>query len=524
MKLFWNVCQLLKTILIFVQPKNRRGLITEMSNDETDVPPGHSDDSSPYGTPTSFDKIENMLTGDRRHELGSTGCGNDSKSTAGEQISNADSPEHPLTDNSLEDSHKTIGATSDSIDKELSPMESSIPPQPTIIDIDEVETQRERLLSKFDSAYVGPLVEPPTRKVAECKFELHQYSETANTKYSCWHDCYPDQVLDMRDHCDSDLLVSGDIHGDIVAFEAVINYWQRQPDTTKLVLLGDFIDRGFFDDQVIKRLKYLVAEHGENVLVIAGNHDVALSYDEESNQFKSSVEPSEYKDQLNKWTAENISETTAQLEDARWFIDFMRTRPLAAFVGGVLLTHGGFPRLEGTSVNVLQDRLSDYTWNRLAEYPTRLIDYSSRTSEFGSKDFELFRQQCADQHISLSIVVRGHDHVISELEAPRGIRHSCPGAIRRGDFERRIHTINSMCYLHDGELSPFSSIREVSPAVVHIKWKEESGQKKPIVEVIELEIDKHLIDNKYKRCPVCHRTCWPNEPCHTLPPIQSVDE
>jgi hypothetical protein len=82
-----------------------------------------------------------------------------------------------------------------------------------------------------------------------------------------------------------------------------------------------------------------------------------------------------------------------------------------------------------------------------------------------------------------------------------------------------------MCYLHDGELSPFSTITEVSPAVVHIRWEaDSSGQKKPKVKVVELKIDKQLVDNEYNRCPVCHRACGPNQCCHSIDPVQADDE
>ncbi len=387
------------------------------------------------------------------------------------------------------------------------------------------EQSNESVLVRYDSEEVGLEKRAVVLDVDDVRVEKYLYVYSASTSVPTWGRESDAKVCDKRHYCERDLVVAGDIHGDIVAFLAVIAHWKKQSNNPVLVLLGDFIDRGFYDERVINCLRNLLADNGADVLVIAGNHDIALSYDSTSNKFSSSVEPSEYKDQLNSWILANDLETAKYIGDAQWFIEFIQRQPVAAFVGGVLLTHGGFPRLDGEDVNVLEDRQSDYTWNRLAEYPTRLMDYTSRTSEFGSKDFELFRKQCAKQGIPLSVVVRGHDHVITNLTESKGIRYTCPGPIRRGDFERRIFTINSMCYLHDGELSPFSNITEVSPAVVQIRWESDSsGQKKPKVNVVELRIDKQFIDKEYNRCPVCYRACGPKKCCHSIDPPQADDE
>lgn len=382
---------------------------------------------------------------------------------------------------------------------------------------------------KFDTNQIGvAALLPPAfvEVVSNFTLVLGTDNESDNDS-SCWSDgTFTDGgVLNKSYETAKDLLVVGDIHGDIVALDAIIEVWRTKHPTSILVFLGDFVDRGFYDHLVISRLKNLIGERASEILVIAGNHDVALTYDSNSNKFRSSVEPSEYKDQLNQWLDEGSSDSETYVADAKWFIEFMRKRPVAAFVGGVLLTHGGFPRLEGEYIDVTNNRLSDYTWNRLAEYPTRLMDYTSRTSEFGSVDFEQFRKQCGDQGIPVSIVLRGHDHIIAPNRGSRGIRYSCPGPIRRGNFMRRIYTINSMCYLHDGELSPFSSISEVSPAIVSVKWLgDDVGDRKPHVEVIELIISDDLIDTCYYRCRDCHRTFKLGHECAHISSTQQDNE
>jgi hypothetical protein len=81
--------------------------------------------------------------------------------------------------------------------------------------------------------------------------------------------------------------------------------------------------------------------------IIKGDHDVALSYDEKANMFKSSVVPADYCDWLNERITLNKG-----LESSTWlgkaWIRLMSECPAAAFLegSGTLLSHGGIPRAD----------------------------------------------------------------------------------------------------------------------------------------------------------------------------------
>ena len=65
-----------------------------------------------------------------------------------------------------------------------------------------------------------------------------------------------------------------DIHGCDKELELLLQFWQ--PETQKLIFVGDYIDRGESSVQVIERLMLLVAKYGEQVCVLKGNHEAML--------------------------------------------------------------------------------------------------------------------------------------------------------------------------------------------------------------------------------------------------------
>jgi hypothetical protein len=66
------------------------------------------------------------------------------------------------------------------------------------------------------------------------------------------------------------IIVVGDLHGYLKAFDAAVNYWRSQKGS-HLLFLGDYADRGPDGVEIIEALKILVTEG--NVIALKGNHE-----------------------------------------------------------------------------------------------------------------------------------------------------------------------------------------------------------------------------------------------------------
>lgn len=68
-----------------------------------------------------------------------------------------------------------------------------------------------------------------------------------------------------------DFLVISDVHGCFSLLEAAMQDWN--PETHKLMFLGDYTDRGPQSLEVIKMLQQLKLEYPDDVEILMGNHD-----------------------------------------------------------------------------------------------------------------------------------------------------------------------------------------------------------------------------------------------------------
>ena len=85
---------------------------------------------------------------------------------------------------------------------------------------------------------------------------------------------------------DTKVIVIGDVHGDFQAFEAVITElgdhgyidqnWNVRVDVT-LVFLGDYSNRGGASVSVIAALMHLFINNPDNIVLLRGNHEYALT-------------------------------------------------------------------------------------------------------------------------------------------------------------------------------------------------------------------------------------------------------
>ncbi|MEH7223618.1 metallophosphoesterase family protein [Bacillus sp. JJ1566] len=67
------------------------------------------------------------------------------------------------------------------------------------------------------------------------------------------------------------MLVISDIHGCLPHFQALLKKANYQPLRDKLILLGDYVDRGSNSKEIIETVAKMVKN--ENVIALRGNHD-----------------------------------------------------------------------------------------------------------------------------------------------------------------------------------------------------------------------------------------------------------
>ena len=76
----------------------------------------------------------------------------------------------------------------------------------------------------------------------------------------------------VRENFEGEVMVAGDIHGDLEAFERTRNLFLKAEDRL-LVFLGDYADRGPRGLEVVKGVKELMEKFGNRVVALKGNHE-----------------------------------------------------------------------------------------------------------------------------------------------------------------------------------------------------------------------------------------------------------
>ena len=224
--------------------------------------------------------------------------------------------------------------------------------------------------------------------------------------------------------------IIGDLHGDFVAWHHLYERIQKEPDF-RVLFLGDLVDRGPHSLECVAALFEAILKYPNQFLWIMGNHDEALSVDKATGNFRTSVEPAEFLEELKRPTAWATQE---QLD--RWgklFINITQRLPRAVvFPDGLLATHGGVPlrdqweQLKSTEAFHAEKCLRDFTWTRAANKPRSLFDLDRRRMgssdfQYGFKDLDDFCAKCGELfNAQIKRVVRGHDHVEHGVDTPSG--------------------------------------------------------------------------------------------------------
>jgi hypothetical protein len=211
----------------------------------------------------------------------------------------------------------------------------------------------------------------------------------------------------------------GDIHADFFALHTLLNSIKKQCPDFRLVFMGDLVDRGEQPVECFFLLLQWAKEHPERIIWLAGNHDIAFTYDNQQKQFVSSVRPSEFLDFLN--IDDEMQSFRKLLGDFLVKLSGMLPRAVL-FPDGLLATHGGFPLVDKqeSAKNFYKveeimtwlnspECLQDFTWTRIAKYPKRSPNRSSKGCSYGFQDFEAFCNLKPDL-FPVKRMITGHEH------------------------------------------------------------------------------------------------------------------
>lgn len=318
------------------------------------------------------------------------------------------------------------------------------------------------------------------------------------------------QFVDIREHFlpEMDLWIIGDLHGDLLSWRALLHYANQRSrvegKNPVLLLLGDLFDDGAFGHRVLLEvingivnqprsrpivdtpLQPKVArattsnlpQTRSQFMFVVGNHDVGLAYESASNQFRSSVSPSDFTNWLN-----SLAPDSAWRGLALSAIQFFSTAPRAVLLpDGTLVSHGGVPH---TDLHALLNEpndlnrpefLDDFVWTRAHETSrSKIPNRTTRGCQFGTADFEAFCV-CATKALARRVerLVRGHDHVLE--------RYLVPPKYKRNP----LMTINAMCWRQRDPFGPF----ERRPVIA--RWVANS-----LPEIHQIEIPSELIQKTY---------------------------
>ena len=158
------------------------------------------------------------------------------------------------------------------------------------------------------------------------------------------------------------LFAIGDIHGCFDTLEELVNNKIQLKKSDKLILLGDYIDRGDKSKEVVEYIIDL-QKKGFNILPLMGNHEAMLldAYDNEKNTLK--------------WIQNGGSETLKSFEISSLkkiefkYIEFFKKLKYYYSSGDCLFVHAGF---NNSVVNTFSDFYS-MLWKCKESYANPLL-------------------------------------------------------------------------------------------------------------------------------------------------------
>ncbi|MEM9492157.1 MAG: metallophosphoesterase family protein, partial [Myxococcota bacterium] len=269
-----------------------------------------------------------------------------------------------------------------------------------------------------------------------------------------------------------ELTVLGDLHGCYSClkgalmqsdFFAKIEAYRLDPRNNpdpKLILLGDYIDRGHYSyNGVLRTVMQLFLHAPEHVYVLRGNHEYYIEY---QGRVYGGVKP-----------AEAINNLVGHMPD-QMFYAYMKlfdSIPNVLMFDRLFFVHAGIPRdstlrdkwRDLSSLND-QDIRFQMLWSdpSQAEYIPEELQEQNARFPFGRTQFERFMDR-----VGCTILVRGHEKIA------QGFRSVYPGS------DVALLNVFSAGGRENGDLPEESSYREVTPMALTIHI-EHSGTHKVV--------------------------------------------
>jgi hypothetical protein len=269
-----------------------------------------------------------------------------------------------------------------------------------------------------------------------------------------------------------ELTIIGDLHGCYSCLKAVLTQtdvlkkiaeYERKPDGNvcpKLVLLGDYIDRGMFSYQgVLRSVLQLFAKHPDHLHILRGNHEY---YVEHQGKVYGAVRPSEAMSTLKPHFSDEVFQHYIRLFEAM---------PTSLLFEKFLFVHGGIPK-DSTTKSLYKDLSSLNEWDIRFQMmwsdpssadviPASLQDQSSRFP-FGKLQCQAFLQR-----LGCHTIFRGHEKV------DEGFREEY------AEDAISLFTIFSSGGSTNDDLPADSSYRSVTPMAATLRYKDGKGEVTP---------------------------------------------
>ena len=267
-----------------------------------------------------------------------------------------------------------------------------------------------------------------------------------------------------------ELTVLGDLHGCYSClkgavlqadFFAKLEAWKLDPrkPEPKLVLLGDYIDRGRFSyNGVLRTIMQLFLAAPEHVFPLRGNHEYYIEY---RGRIYGGVKPAEAINTLvNHMPGEVFAEYMKMFEEL----------PNMLFFDDMMFVHAGIPR----DVDI-RSKIHDFSalndpdlrfqmlWSdpSTADFIPEDLQAQNARFPFGRLQFEAFMQK-----LGCSILVRGHEKVDAGFRPMYGDQQS-------------LITLFSAGGADNNDLPPESSYRSVTPMAATIRLENGNAQVTP---------------------------------------------
>jgi hypothetical protein len=275
------------------------------------------------------------------------------------------------------------------------------------------------------------------------------------------HPAKPDQIYELT--------VLGDLHGCYSClksavlqadFFAKLEAWKldtRKPEP-KLILLGDYIDRGMFSyNGVLRTVMQLYLAAPEHVFPLRGNHEYYIEY---RGRIYGGVKPAE---------AINTLIGIVPGEVFQEYMKMFEEMPNMLFFDDLMFVHAGIPRdseiKKVTDMSVLNDPEIRFQmlWSdpSTADYIPDELQAQNARFPFGKKQFEAFMAR-----LGCSMMVRGHEKVDAGFKTMYGDVASLVSLFSAGGAE-------------NNDLPADSSYRSVTPMAATIRIEGGAAQVTP---------------------------------------------